>query len=228
MVIISIGLITIALAVLFFVLTDRELPFTKQSDIKTQSENFLFPISTDGIKNISLDGKTKDSIYLEIPSLLNNSMDHITAIVFTKTFGQSNKILGTNEFVSFFEIKMPGELNRSLGQSFLYGSIRKDGASPFFILTAESFEKALSGMLLWENSMATDLFPFLNIDKKDLGEENFIFKDSVIENKDVRILNLQNDKKIFYLIYADGTIFISTDEKIVGEITEKISIERLK
>lgn len=226
--VISIGLITLAIIVLFFVLTDKKIPFISQPEIENSSENFLFPISTDGVKKVSLDGKTNESIVLEIQNYINNTEDGITGIVFTKTFGQTNKVLSTSEFASFFEIKMPGELIRNINQSFLYGTIKKENASPIFVFTAGSFEEALSGMLMWENTLILDLFSFLNIDKKDLGDQNFSFEDLVIENKDARVLNLQNNKKVFYLIYPDGTIFIGTDEKAVSEVTEKISIERLK
>ena len=228
MIVISIGLITLAIVVLFFVLTDKKIPFISEPEIENSTENFLFPISTDGVKKISLDGKTSETILLEIPNSINSSENKITGIVFTKTFGQTNKVLSTSEFISFFGIKIPGELARNLNQSFLFGAIKQETTSPFFIFTTDSFEKAFSGMLMWENSMALDLFSFLDIKKEDLGDQNFVFEDTVIENKDVRVLNLQNDKKIFYLIYPDGTIFIGTDEKVVSEITEKISIERLK
>ena len=83
-------------------------------------------------------------------------------------------------------------------------------------------------MLAWEENIVTDLYPFLNIKRESLGDQNFVFEDSVIENKDVRILTLPTGENIFYLVYPDGTIFIATDKNIVGEITEKISIEKLK
>jgi hypothetical protein len=228
LVVISIGLITIALGAIFFVLSGKELPFTEPTDVSTVSEKLLLPITVNNIKSISLDGKTRDSALSEVSTLLETTETGITGIIFTKTFGESNKLLSTTEFTSFFEIKTPGALARGFDSSFLFGTFKNEDTSPFFIFTAESFESALSGMLAWEENIVTDLYLFLNIKRESLGDQNFVFEDSVIENKDVRILTLPTGENIFYLVYPDGTIFIATDKNIVGEVTEKISIEKLK
>lgn len=228
LVVISVGLITLALGAIFFVLSGKELPFTEPKDVSTVSEKLLLPITVNNIKSISLDGKTSDSALSDISTLINTTETGITGVVFTKTFGESNKLLSTSEFISFFGLKVPGALSRGFDSSFLFGIFETENTSPFFIFTAESFESALSGMLAWEGSLVTDLYPFLNIKRESLGDQNFVFEDSVIENKDVRILTLPTGENIFYLVYPDGTIFIATDKNIVGEITEKISIEKLK
>ncbi|MCR4279366.1 MAG: hypothetical protein NUV78_01365 [Candidatus Zambryskibacteria bacterium] len=109
--------------------------------------------------------------------------------------GETSSIITAAQFFSLIESRAPGSLVRSFDDLFMIGAIRAQSesgeASPFIIIRLNSFENAFAGMLSWEKDMPQDLLPlFSNSELVKAIDETSVFKDAIVKNKDVRILEV--------------------------------------
>ena len=104
-----------------------------------------------------------------------------------------------------------------------------DGNHPFLVLKTGFYENAFAGMLEWERYMKDDLAPLFGPAKTKIPsgqivadtvqEPELVFVDSVIKNKDTRILRGKNGKtELLYSFVDKNTIIITTNEHTLEEV----------
>jgi len=189
---------------------------------------------------ITLTGVTKENLKSELAKL--SLINGINAI---EIHGADNLPLqNAKDFFAFLEVRLPGALERTLGDRYVFGIISQNKEnSSFVVITVDDFGNAFSSMLDWEKSMAEDL-SFLspeenlpmNIDfaatstesvasttadvKIPLKIDSFSWKDVIIKNKDTRgLINKSNQTRIAYTFLDKNTILITNSISAIGDIS---------
>jgi hypothetical protein len=103
---------------------------------------------------------------------------------------------------------MPSRLARSLSDEYMFGSYTYETESPFIILKTTYFQNAFAGMLEWEESLAEDLLPLIEIAHKESAAGRF--QDAVVSNIDARVLKDQGENIILAYAFPDKDTFVIT------------------
>jgi hypothetical protein len=139
--------------------------------------------------------------------------------------------ISSTEFLSSIGTKAPSTLVRALEDNFMVGVYRgPERDAPFIILKETNFQNSYAGLLLWENDMLEDL-SWLLLPKE--AENNIVltsnvqaFHDSIIKNKDSRILKTkQGNQLISYAFVDEKTIIITTDTLTLSALIDIIEKE---
>jgi len=127
-------------------------------------------------------------------------------------------------------------IKRNLFPDFMIGMYQTDKNNPFLIFKASYFENAYAGMLEWEKILEKDmkvLFRLPGYEKigdllAELNAEPIKqFQDTVILNKDVRIIKDENaNTLLLYSIIDKETIIITTNENAFKEIINRLNKEK--
>src|SRR3989344_1812491 len=135
------------------------------------------------------------------------------------------KFLNGSEFFQAAEINIPSEINANLAAPFTLGVVDTLGQNEILILSRiNDFERSFAALLLWEKKMLDDLKPLLPADKNLTTAKN-IFKDTVIENNDARIIyNLENKPILAYAIFNKNILIIASSETALEAALEKLII----
>ena len=163
---------------------------------------------------------------------------------FTIDLSQSANILITNdlttnpiiqisssEFLSTIGSKAPNTLVRALQPEFMLGVYRgTSGDKPFLILKNSNFQNSYAGLLLWENEMFEDLsWLFAPVGSEDTASSisNLLaFSDTIIKNKDARILVTKQGNFLISYAFADpDTIIITSDPLTLSALIDNIEKE---
>jgi hypothetical protein len=138
-------------------------------------------------------------------------------------FTDGERLLPFSYLRQTLTLSLPGDLNRSLKDDFMLGiySNQTGERRPFLILTNNFFERAFSGLLQWEKTMAADLAPLLdNTTVTTTPGQPFI--DKVVKNRDCRVLQDTEGKTALFYAFLDNTdIVITTAEDAFGEILQR-------
>jgi len=146
------------------------------------------------------------------------------------------RLVTASEFVTLMNWKMPDLIKRTLLPDFIVGMYSFGENLPFVILKTSYFENAYAGMLQWEPDMEKDFQVIFRLP----GYENVgglaaeltpttvkKFSDSVIVNKDVRIM--RDEKEVIMLLYSiidKETIIITVDDIAFKEIINRLNKEK--
>lgn len=126
----------------------------------------------------------------------------------------------------FSGTRAPLRLIRSLSDEYTFGVHIFDGTVPFIILKTSLFQNAFPGMLEWEKDMRNDLLSLIQThhpNVKAVSTDNDRFRDGVIENIDIRILDDENNVPMLMYGFADrNTIVITFNEKSMRELLRKL------
>ncbi len=129
----------------------------------------------------------------------------------------SGKVVPTAQ--SFFEKAtplIPGKLARSLSKEFFIGIHVFDGPTPFIILKTTFFQNAFAGMLEWESTITQDLAPLITLSHGNVKAGTF-FIDSVVKNKDVRIIRGSEGQDLLFYTFVDRNTILITTKKLTLE-----------
>ena len=141
---------------------------------------------------------------------------------------------------SLFNVLAPNAkeaLTRSFDTAYMLGLYKTDHNDVFLILKPTFYENAFAGMLTWEKYMHGDLSPFFGIASKNTDSEHVgtsttvrknSFEDSVIENKDTRIMVDQNGNITLLYSFVDrNTLIIANSREVFLEIFKRLSAKRI-
>ena len=161
-----------------------------------------------------------------------NNFDNIYLTAGTST---GRRLINSSEFVSLMNFRMPDILKRSLQPSYMVGTYSFSKNLPFIIFKATSFESSYAGMLDWEKILARDFQLLFHLpgyennnvlaDLNPTAVKNF--EDSVIVNKDVRLL--RDDAGQIILLYGiidKETIIITVTDTAFKEIMNRLNKEK--
>lgn len=137
-----------------------------------------------------------------------------------------NTPFSTEEFLKNLESNAPGNLTRAFSPLFMFGTFGETGN--FLIIKLVSFENAFSGMLSWEKDMAQDLEPlFRTANLLPLLLSETTFKDLIDQNKDVRVLYLENEPVLLYSFFDNNMLIITDNFETLRTLIDRLTREKL-
>lgn len=171
-----------------------------------------------------------------LSSKLNNSqitVNNFDNVYLTAGTSTGKRLIDSGEFVTLMNFKMPDIIKRSLQPAYMVGTYSFGKNLPFIILKATSFESSYAGMLDWEKNMAQDfqiIFHLPGYENSGNALAGLVptavknFEDSVIVNKDVRLLRDAAGQIIFlYGIIDKETIVITVSDTAFKEIINRLN-----
>jgi len=129
-------------------------------------------------------------------------------------------LTSTTQFFILLESRAPGSLVRAFEPIFMIGVA---GESPFMIIKLASFENAFAGMLQWEKDMGEDLaalFPKANVSAS-------VFKDVIVKNKDVRVLEIEGETVLLYSFFDNDMVIVTDKIETLQILIERLTREHL-
>ncbi|MFA6897875.1 MAG: hypothetical protein WC250_00520, partial [Candidatus Paceibacterota bacterium] len=235
--IISLILVVGGITAIFFAVNSVKPPTTViVEEIKT-----LIP--TESQKGIDLNLIDTARLKLILQNEVSNSkipLGSFLGFYFTQTNASTGKqILPAQQFLKLLVKNIPDSLLRTISNDFLFGLVSYDGNRPFLILKVDSFQQAYASMLEWEKDLAydfSDLLAYPNdtsvatttASTNALLFNDQLFSDTVIKNKDVRILRTATGRtRILYSILDQSTILITPSENAFGKVLERLATASL-
>ena len=155
----------------------------------------------------------------------------IHALFFTKNQGQV-QLLVTKDFLTLIQSTIPNTLLTSLENQFTSG-MYYDNATPhlFLMFQAKDYDRAFAGTLEWEKTLLDDVFPLFRIDTSGENKKLFQakFQDTIINNKNARVLSDNNGKAVLYYAFVSANNFVVTDsENAIKEIISRLVTANIK
>ncbi len=127
----------------------------------------------------------------------------------------NDRLANTTEIVTVLSNRLPAQLARSVTH-IAFGST--GNGEPFVILKTTSFDSAFAGMLIWEESITTDLDPLFV--RKASGEA---FLDSIINNRSTRLgRTASGEDAVVYSFIDRDTILISTTQSAISDLILRV------
>ncbi len=146
------------------------------------------------------------------------------------------KVMGLRKFIALIKGSFQPKADQSadnvfVSDNFLMGVVNAETKDFFILLKVRSLPDVFDSLRLWENKMFLDLHGFFGIDIS--SETNYLltaeFKDSIVGNKNARIL-FDNDNKIvmMYVLANDTSVIITNTENAAQEIMLRLASSRVK
>jgi hypothetical protein len=153
----------------------------------------------------------------------------------TEGVGTDEKLITSGNFLNLINANVPSEIQRTLKDSYMFGSHNYNGNQSFLILKIGSYDTAFSGMLNWETRLWQNFKELFNLqdsgiatDTNPFAIETKKFQDATFNNKDCRIVKDNNGNIIFlYSFIDDNTIVITTSVDTLKEIINRVSKARV-
>jgi hypothetical protein len=205
-------------------------------------------ISAESTANIDAAGKTREDILAAFnDALFDLPSGSLRQVVLRR--GGVGKPLNEAPLVetrSFFEImgtRAPGSLVRAFNPLFMLGAIglpdQSLGSSRFLIIKLASYENAFAGMLNAEKVVAEDLAPLFSTSSLLNGiAPASVFKDVIVRNKDVRVLEIAETGQgtttpatartaLLYSFLDNEMLIITEDLATLETLIERLTREKL-
>jgi len=151
----------------------------------------------------------------------------------------NKKLIGLREFLSTIKSSFaPGDNRLFISDSFLMGVV--NGATDaslssdkffFILLKVRSLTDVFDGIRAWENKMFFDLHGFFGLDISSATNSLLTrgFEDSIVENKNARIL--YDDTRnivMMYILANDNSVIITNSEIATYEIMRRLASSQIK
>jgi hypothetical protein len=119
---------------------------------------------------------------------------------------------------------MPRALTSILKPDFMLALHTTEETAPMLLLTGDTYDTSLAGMLAWESAMANDLAPFFPSRGATItGGASQQFDDLSVDNIDARILRAPNKKvRIVYAILEKNIIAVTNNIYTLKEIANRV------
>lgn len=216
--------------------------YLSKNDTKIETVNVQIPnslITTEYKDELNTNTVVKDRFTSALSSRLNDIQiptDNIYNIYITTGSSTNKKLINSQEFISLAGLQMPDMIKRNLINEFMIGMYSLGQNLPFVIFKTSSFENTYAGMIEWEKNLEIDFRLLFR-----LGSNNGLqtldkaltptvakkFIDSVVVNKDVRILvDEQGKPMLVYGIVDKNTIILTVNEDAFREIVNRLNREK--
>jgi len=203
-------------------------------DAKLEFKPIIFTDAT-GFREIA--GFKKDDIADNVSNAVSTtkvSSGQIEGIYLT----EDKKIIGLRKLIALTKGSfVPGD-EIYISDNFLIGAMNTGDPGNllvknnlFFLLKVRSFTDTFPLLRNWENKMFFDLHGFFGI---ALTEENKYlltqpFTDTVVQNKNARVLYDRDGKIVFFYIFADENSIVITDsETVLSEVMTRLTSSEIK
>jgi len=147
--------------------------------------------------------------------------DLIYAPIEKRTESGLTYFLETNQLFSFLNASTPVFLTSFLKNNFFFGVINLEKNYPVLIfeINEGEYDSAFAGMLKWEKHLPEDL-SFMVRDEA-APEEEAEFKDKIIKNQSVRIIEKNGESLLLYSIFNEKYIIITENAGALQEIIQQ-------
>ncbi len=201
---------------LYFFLKNREFPVPTIGGGKGT-------IFTDKKIVVSIPGSiTRRDLISSITKATNDASKDagiVTEIKLLESGALDKSALSTSRFFQILDTHIPSSLLRSLDPSFLIGANQD---APFILFTTTFFESAFANMLDWETQMEPDIGPVFSQNASQIAENKF--EDSVMRNKDTRVLRNPSGDILFLYTFPDREhLILTTNENTLSEILARLA-----
>ncbi|NCO04981.1 MAG: hypothetical protein GW939_02425, partial [Candidatus Magasanikbacteria bacterium] len=123
------------------------------------------------------------------------------------------------KFLETIGVQAPSSLLRSFGEKMDFGIYSLIRFSSFAIFEISDFGNSYSGMLKWEENIASDLRGWISNEIP----EKILFSDMVYRNKDLRVLrNSKGEIVILYSFLDQKTLLITNELETFEEISNRM------
>lgn len=158
-------------------------------------------------------------------TIRNMPSGELKHVVLKKIVGDDEQLLSSSEFFSKLESRAPGSLIRAFDPLFMFGAF---GESTFLIIKLVSFENTFAGMLAWEKDVNRDIGPlFATAELSRNVPTESIFTDLRDNNRDIRVLTLDDQSIILYSFFDNNTLIITDNTITLRAIIERLTQEKL-
>ena len=169
----------------------------------------------------SISGRTAvtDGIKKDIREF--TTVGFVRALFLTKTISNTPRILTKDEFVSLLELHLPEGLSRSLGENYLIGTYATPGEDEggnevgfqhiFILFQTNDYGETYASLFEWEKTLVDDMYQLFDIDTSDRSIFETPFRDTLIANRDTRVLAKKDGTPILYYTFLNKETFIITD-----------------
>lgn len=154
-----------------------------------------------------------DSIIEAFTSMQNERGTTQGVFMYTSTIGSTETVSPT-ELLSALELVIAPDFAQTIS-AVRVGYINQ---APYLVLKIKNETAAQGGLLMWEDTMYTDLMPVLSL----APETTDTFLDATISGTDVRVLkNTNGSERLLYGLVSD-TIVITTNSASYAQLTTLI------
>jgi hypothetical protein len=190
-------------------------------------------IPTEGKKELSLDpNQSLVSLLAVQERQAPGTPSEIVRFVIRE--GTSSAPIDGQRFATLLSNRIPDWLVRSFNPTYMTGLYNaSNGWQPIIIFKIDSYENAYAGMLKWEETMSDDLKVIINQKTASTTSTalnpitNTLFKDAVIKNKDVRVLEDKSGRRIMLYSFVDPqTLVITTDQATLEEVFARLTTSK--
>lgn len=203
---------------------------SRHPDIPPTVPNLPRLLLADKVLRIPIDGKNADTIRRELNKILATPipLSEVTEVSFTSKADGTERAVQSTAFFETLALGAPGTLTRSLDDAFTIGAHGFRKNERFLVVKVRYFQNAFGALLDWEKTMPDDLRPlFPSIPPPEAllpGEvSRRRFEDSVIRNRDTRILRDENGSAILLYTFPDPkTLVFTTSEETLAEVTKRL------
>jgi len=243
---ISIVFIALAFVVLIFLAFSNKNTYIIPT--APQVSSIIFTDQTD-FKEIG--GFTNDQIIETISNQINNTAVKIGGIE-RIYLTENKKIIGFERFITLIKSSLTVNQTSFIDDNFLMG-VLNTGIKPtstegqlipavsgstlsvgkdfFMLLKVRSFTEIFPIMRNWENKMLYDLHGFFGVNMTPETDYLFTknFEDTIIANKNARILKDKDGQIVLMYIFVDNTtIIITNSEAATGEVILRLASSQIK
>ena len=165
----------------------------------------------------------------------------VRAVFLTETINNKEELLPLVNILSLTGVETPSPIKRSLSGEYMLGVFtpvikvenintenlgveNKTTPSLFLILKVTDYNISYAGMLEWEQTMQNDFKNLFTLSSQEGVPVNNLFKDILINNKDVRVMYNQKEEGVLYYLFADkNTLVITDNEDTIKEVTARLA-----
>jgi len=235
-IIIFVSLILVVVAIIGVGITFFLKNKTDNSTVVTQALPSL--ITTEYKDELNSTGLNKNQFITSISAKLNDiriPVNNFYNTYITTGTSTTKKLITAQEFVTLSGLRMPDQIKRTLLPDFMVGMFSLDKNLPFVIFKTSYFENTFAGMLSWEKDLEKDfqvLFRLSGLTSGGLLADLSPtiakkFEDSVIINKDVRLLrDSEENMVLLYSILDKDTLVITTSEEAFRALVDRLNKEK--
>jgi len=228
-------MIIVAFVTLYYLFFIKEIPTVPIE------EQFTPLIFNDKSSFIEIKDLKKDGIAQIVSNAVNATEVKMGGVEgFYLTYNK--KPVGLRQFLSLIQSSFdPGQNTVFVHDNFLLGVVNSDTkpASPdasqggdfFILIKVRSIEDIFQSLRSWENKMFLDLHGFFGIDisstTKDLLTKDF--EDTIVQNKNARVLKDADGKTIMmYVLADDNSVIIANTENAVREVMRRLASSQIE
>ncbi|MDP9249529.1 MAG: hypothetical protein M3M85_03425 [bacterium] len=195
-------------------------------------------IFTDKSNSVETSGLKPAEIIQSVLNQTDTSGLKPNAVVATYLTGGGQQ-LGLRQFLALFKMSfVPDESLELVSDSFLMGRVNvkadavgKEGEEFFILLKVRSAVDIFDSLRAWEEKMFYDLHDFFGVGIA--SGNNYLltkdFEDSIVENKNTRVLTNKEGNMVFQYVFADNNSVVITDStEAVREIILRLGAKQIK